>query len=189
MRVDADAGKGELGHVGAADQDGAGGPQTRDNRRVVLCRGQIVERLGAGQGGFAGNVEQVLDRHWQSGEWRGDIAGCPQAILGIGCGTRAVAVDFGKGARPLAGGIGDPGQRRLDKLAAGGAAGREILGKAHYVRLWLGGGSGHEILARWKESEMRLDGTVDLEPLAFSGNNNREKSHLRAVAEPALRLS
>ena len=97
---------------------------------------------------FAGDVEQILDRHRQSGEWRGDITGSPQTILGIGGGTRAVAVDLCKGARPLAGGIGDPGQRRLDQLPAGGAASREILGKAHYVRLWLGGGSGHEILAR-----------------------------------------
>ena len=32
MRVDADAGEGEFGHVGAADQHRAGGAQPRDDR-------------------------------------------------------------------------------------------------------------------------------------------------------------
>ena len=105
MRVDADAGKGELGHVSAADQDGAGGPQTSNDRGVVLCRRQIVKRLGTGQRAFPRDVEQILDRHRQSGERRGDIAGSAQTVLGIGGGTRAVAVDLDEGARPLAGEI------------------------------------------------------------------------------------
>ncbi len=50
MRIDADAGKGELGHIRTADQDGAGRAKARDDRRVALSRRSIVEGLGAGQG-------------------------------------------------------------------------------------------------------------------------------------------
>ena len=57
MRVDADAGKGELGHVGAADQDGASGAQPGDDRCVTLRRRRIVECLRAGQRTLAGDVE------------------------------------------------------------------------------------------------------------------------------------
>jgi len=68
MRVDADTGEGELGHVGATDQDGAGGSQASDNGRVVFSWRHIVEGLGPGQGAFPRHVEEVLDRHRQSGE-------------------------------------------------------------------------------------------------------------------------
>ena len=146
MRVDADAGEGELGHVGAADQDGAGGSQASDDRRVELCRRHVVERFRAGQGALARNIEQILDRHRQSGERRGDIAGSAQAVLGIGGGARGVAVDFDEGARPLACGVGDPRQRRLDQRPAGGTAGRQILGQAQYGRFRCDSGRGHDIL-------------------------------------------
>ena len=45
MRVDADPGKRELGHVGAADQDGAGSAQAGDDRRVAFGWRRVVERL------------------------------------------------------------------------------------------------------------------------------------------------
>ena len=39
MRIDADAGIGEFGHVGAADHDKAGPPQPRHHRRIGFRRG------------------------------------------------------------------------------------------------------------------------------------------------------
>ena len=99
MRIDADAGKGEFGHVGAADEDRPGGAQPGDDRRVARRRRPVVERLRAGQGGFARDVEEVLDRHRQAGEGRGDIARLAQAVLGIGGGACALGVDFDEAAR------------------------------------------------------------------------------------------
>jgi len=72
--VDSDPGEGELGHVGAADQHRARSAQTRDRRRVMSGRWRVVERLRPGEGPFAGDIEQVLDRDRKSGERGGDIA-------------------------------------------------------------------------------------------------------------------
>ena len=63
MAADADAGKGELGHIRTADQDGAGRAKARDDRRVALSRRSIVEGLGAGQGALTRDVEKVLQRN------------------------------------------------------------------------------------------------------------------------------
>src|SRR5205085_7969034 len=65
---------------------------------------------------------------------RGDIAGLAQPVLGVGGGAGAVGIDLGESASPLPGRIGDAGQRRFDQIAAGGAAGRQVLGKARYGR-------------------------------------------------------
>ena len=72
--VDSDPGEGELGHVGAADQHRAGGAQPGDRRRVACCGRRVVERLRPGEGPFARDIEQVLDRDRKSGERGGDIA-------------------------------------------------------------------------------------------------------------------
>jgi len=68
VRIDPDPGKRELGHVGAADEDGAGSAQPADDCRVALCRRPVVERPRSCQRGLAGDIEQVLDRHRQSGK-------------------------------------------------------------------------------------------------------------------------
>ena len=123
MRIDADAGKGELGHVGAANEDGPGRAQPGDDRRVALRRRLVVERLRAGQRALARDIEKVLDRDRQSGERRGDVTRLAQGVLGIGGGARAVCIDRDEAARAFARGFGDPGQRRLDQRAAGGPPG------------------------------------------------------------------
>src|SRR3546814_4621144 len=63
MRVDADAGEGEFGHVGLADQHGAGGGQAGDGRSHGGRRGGIAQQFRTGGGHLAGRIEEVLHRH------------------------------------------------------------------------------------------------------------------------------
>jgi hypothetical protein len=60
MRVEADSGKGELGHIRTADQNGAGGAKTRYDRGVALRRRAVVEGFRSGQCALARDVEEVL---------------------------------------------------------------------------------------------------------------------------------
>jgi hypothetical protein len=84
----------------------------------VHRRRAIIEGLRPGQGALARYVEQVLQRNRQSGERRGNVPGLAQAVLGIGRGAGAVAIDLDKGARAFAGGIGDLRERRFDQFTA-----------------------------------------------------------------------
>jgi hypothetical protein len=61
MRVQADAGKRELDHVGLAEDDGASAPQPGYDWRVGFRRRRAREKLLAGRGRLAGHVEEVLD--------------------------------------------------------------------------------------------------------------------------------
>ena len=88
MRVDADAGEGELGHVGAPDYDRTGRLEPRHDRRIGLGRRHVVERLRPGERYFAGDVEKILDRDRDPGERRGDITGRTQPVLRVGHRTR-----------------------------------------------------------------------------------------------------
>ena len=63
VRVDAHAREGELRHVGAADDRGAGAAQPGHGRAVGAGRRCTGEQRRAGRRDLAGNVEQVLDRH------------------------------------------------------------------------------------------------------------------------------
>ena len=64
MRIDADAGEGKLGHIRAADQDGAGRAKARNDWRVTLRRRAVVQSLRSGQGALARYVEEVLQGNW-----------------------------------------------------------------------------------------------------------------------------
>ena len=68
VRVDADAGEGELGQVGVADQRRAGGAQARHGGAVGGGRRGVGHRLRCRRAGRAGDVEQVLHRHRQPGQ-------------------------------------------------------------------------------------------------------------------------
>ena len=61
MRVDAQTRKGQLGHVGFADNDGTGGTQSGHSRRIERCGRVAGQGFGPGQGHFAGNIVQILD--------------------------------------------------------------------------------------------------------------------------------
>src|SRR5262249_20757826 len=129
VRVDADPGEGELGHVGAANDDRARAFQPGDYRGVGFGRWQIVERLGAGEGNLTGNVEKILDRYRNAGERRGDIARRAQLVLCLGCCSCGRIIDLDKGVLALAGRVGDARQRLFYQLPASGAAGGEVVGE------------------------------------------------------------
>src|SRR6185369_3632023 len=62
MRVHADAGERELGHVGLGDDHRAGRTQPAHYRRVVCRRLALLgEHLRAGAGDLARDVEQIFD--------------------------------------------------------------------------------------------------------------------------------
>ncbi len=140
MRVHAEAGIGELGHAGAAEQNEPGLPQPRDRDRIGCGRRLVGQRLRAGGRDLARNVEQVLDRDRDAGEARGRGPGAAQAVHGGGGGERLRAIDADESARALAGRILNAGEAGLDQRPAGGAAGSEIVGEG--FERWRGGHGG-----------------------------------------------
>ncbi len=87
MRIEADRGEGELGHVGLADDHGTGSAQSLDDEGIFLGRDRIAADDGAGKRRFARNVEQVLDRNDLAVE-RTKARAVPSASVG-GIGFRA----------------------------------------------------------------------------------------------------
>ena len=134
MRVDADAGIGELGHVGAADHDEAGPAQPRHHGRIGFRRRRILQRARAGAGHLALDVEQVLDRDGNAGIGRRRGLGLAQPVHRFGGLDRGFLIDMDEGADALARGIGDPGQAFIDQLAGAGAAVGEIVGQSGQCR-------------------------------------------------------
>jgi hypothetical protein len=129
MRIDADAGEGEFGHIGAADHDETGAAQARYDRRIGLCRGGILKRPGAGPGHLPLDVEEILDRHGNAGVRR-RLRLCPaQAIHCFGSRDSRLPVDMDECARPFAGRIGNPGKAIIDEFSGARAAVCEIFGE------------------------------------------------------------
>ncbi len=129
MGVEAEAGIGELGHVGAPDHDRTGGAQPGDGGRVGSGRRLLRHRFRCGGGDVAGKVEQILDRNGKPRERRGHDAGAAQRIARRGRRARLGVVHLEERAPPLAGGIGDAGERVLHQPGGAGAPGGEICGK------------------------------------------------------------
>lgn len=134
MRIDADAGIGELGHVGAADQHEAGLAQARHRCRIVLRRIGIVERTGAGARRLSLDIEEILDRDRDTGIARRRSLDLAQGIHRVSRCERGVLVDVDEGALALASRVGDPGDARLDQLAGGRAAAFEVFGELRQSR-------------------------------------------------------
>ena len=59
---------GVFAHVERADENGAGGFQPFDQRRVAARRRAVAIDLGAGERRQAGDVEQILDRERNAGQ-------------------------------------------------------------------------------------------------------------------------
>ncbi|MEJ2655556.1 MAG: hypothetical protein P8Z69_09775 [Acidihalobacter sp.] len=92
---------GVFAHVERAAEHGAGVLQTFDERGV-RCRGRVVAvDLGAGEGGDTFDVEQVLDRVRNTGQWSDDLAVGDGAVdrgsffLGAFCGDFREGVEIG----------------------------------------------------------------------------------------------
>jgi hypothetical protein len=73
MRVDAHPGESELSHVSAPDDDRTRRFEARHDRRIGRGRRDVVERPRSRERDVAGDIEEVLDRHREAGERRGDI--------------------------------------------------------------------------------------------------------------------
>ena len=120
MRIDADAGKGEFGHVGLGDNDRAAGAQGVHHRRVGLRRFALLgQHLGAGARDLAGDVEQILDGDDDAVEGPKRNAGAGARIGGVGGAARGLAIDGEAGARALAAQVVDAHQRGVEPLAGG----------------------------------------------------------------------
>jgi hypothetical protein len=122
VRIDPEAGEGELGHVAAPDRNEARRPQARHGR-CILRRGALIpQRDRAGGGHVAGNVEQILDRDRNAGERRGATGGA-QAVIEVGGRKRVLGVDLEEGPAAFAGRLGNPCQTLLDQRTACAAPG------------------------------------------------------------------
>ena len=135
VRIDADAGIGKFGHVGAADHDEAGPAQPRHDRRIGLSRRRILQRARAGAGHLPLDVVEILDRHGNAGIGRRRGVGFTQMIHRIGRGNRRIPVDVNEGPCALACRIGNPRETILDQLARGGASSIEVGGQAGECRM------------------------------------------------------
>ena len=92
MRIGADAGKGELGHIGLGDDHRAGGAQPPHDRRIGDGRRRFLgEDFRAGAGRLAGDVEQILDADDGAVERAERHAARGARIGRIGRGARASA--------------------------------------------------------------------------------------------------
>ena len=118
MRVDAQAGEGELGHIGAPDRNEPGRAQAGDRGRIACRRLPIFQCNRARRGHVACDVEQILDRHRNAGERRRRRAARADAVMKIRRCERLLSRDLEKNAPPFSGLIRDPRQAFLDQAAA-----------------------------------------------------------------------
>ncbi len=68
MRIDAHAGIGELGHVGAAERHETGPLHGGHGVAVGVCLVLPGKENGTRRRHFAGNVEEILDGEWNAGK-------------------------------------------------------------------------------------------------------------------------
>jgi hypothetical protein len=134
MRINADAGIGEFGHVGAADHDKAGPAQPCHHGCIGFRRRGILQCAGAGAGHLPLDVEEILDRDRNAGKRRRCGLGLAQPVHGVGGVEHCVLVDVKEDALAFARGIGDFGKALLDQLAGRGRAGSEIGGQGGECR-------------------------------------------------------
>ncbi len=115
--VDVFAGEvvGVFAHVERADQDGAGGFQPLDQRRVARRRRQVAVDLRSGERRQAGDVEQVLDREWHAGERPDRFAARARGVDRFGAQQRALLGDRGEGVEHRIA-LANAGERRLTTL-------------------------------------------------------------------------
>ena len=126
MRVHAEAGIGEFGHVGAADDVEARCAQTRHNAAVAGGRCGAVQNARSGTGDLAGDIEQVLDRQGHPGKRRQRGPGGAHGVHPVGLGAGGIAVHGDEGAPAIL--AVDGLETGFQMLAGGGFAGGKIAG-------------------------------------------------------------
>ena len=129
MRVEADAGIGELGHVGAPQHHQPHGLEAGDGGGIEDGGRGIGEDGGAGARHFAGLVEQVLHRKRDTGIGRGGPPALSERVHALGRRQHAVVVDGEEGSGAFAFGVADFRQCRLGQGPRAGAPGAEVFGQ------------------------------------------------------------
>ena len=123
MRIDADAGKGEFGHVGLGDDDRAAGAQGAHHRRIGVGRLALLgQNLRAGARDFAGDVEQILDGDDGAVERAERDAGAGARIGGVGGTARGLAINGKAGAHALAAQVVDAHECGLEPFPDGNSS-------------------------------------------------------------------
>ena len=128
MRIDAETGEGELGHVGAAHRDEAGGEHALHDGRVRRGRRRVGQHARTSRCRFAGDVEQVLQADRNARIAARFAPDATQRVHRVRHRARLLGVHLDEGARALAVRIGDAGETLFHQRAAGGAAVGQGLG-------------------------------------------------------------
>jgi len=119
MRVGADAGKGEFGHVGLGRDHRACRAQPAQHRCVGRSGRRIREHLGSCARRLTGDVEQVLDADDRAIERTKAYAGTRSRIRRVGCGAGGLGIDGEAGEGTLAVRVGDASERLFQPVARG----------------------------------------------------------------------
>jgi hypothetical protein len=114
MRVDADCGEGEFGHVGLAEDHRARLPQPPHDDGIPQRRRRGAEQQRTGRGRLACDIEKVLDRQNCSVERPERHAGSAPGIGGVGCCSCGFRIEFYEHAFM----IGADGETRKDGFEA-----------------------------------------------------------------------
>jgi hypothetical protein len=139
MGIEAETRKGELGHVGAANQHEPGASQACDGGRILLCR---ISRKNSRSGPryLSAHVEQILNRYRYAREARGMRVSRTQPVHRIRRRQRSCPVDGDEGGAALPvrivdaikAGLGQRQRRRPSSREIGGERGERRPG--HGVR-------------------------------------------------------
>ena len=129
MRVEDDARKGELGHVGAANGDEPGGQQARHDGGMRACRRRAGQHDRPGGGHMASHIQQVLQAHRDAGVGPGGAAILAQRVGCVGLGAGGFGHDGDERPAAFARRVGDALEALFDEMTAGGAAGGQRLGE------------------------------------------------------------
>ena len=138
MRIDADAGIGEFGHVGPADHNEAGRAQPRHHRRVGLRgRGKSSSAREPARVTCPLDVEEILDRDRNASKRRRRRLGLAQLIHCVRGSDRGVLVDVNEGlAHPRPRDRQSCARHSSTSLRGGGTPGIEIGGKCGKCRMF-----------------------------------------------------
>jgi len=126
MRVQPQSGVGKLGHIGAADEHGTGRPEAGDRRRVIGGGRGVFQYQRTRRRGLALNVEQVLHRYRQAGEWALPVFRSPQPVEGGRGLARSAIVDGYERPSALASGIESPREGFVDQCRARNGPGTKL---------------------------------------------------------------